>query len=154
MFLLCRSHLQCNFGHGGTFERVRFVRLYDCRQSYDVRLRTSSAKRSPRVELAAKYRDDPFVSSAWTPDTGAEVSVISRDQAEHIGISLDELKPSKMTLWSADGRKMQCMGTCDITLELGAITHTTEVSVIQSLHAPLLSWYDCVKLGILPPEFP
>ncbi|XP_043209539.1 uncharacterized protein LOC122374691 [Amphibalanus amphitrite] len=120
----------------------------------DVRLKNSSVKRSPRIELETMYRGRRPIPTTWTPDTGAEVSVISRDQARLLGVELDDLRPSKTTLWTADGRKMHCMGTCNLTLLLGDVSHSAEISVMESLHTPLLSWHDCVKLGILPPGFP
>ena len=46
------------------------------------------------------------------------------------------------------------MGTCDLTLQLGNVTHTAMIAVLESIHTPLLSWHDCVRLGILPTDFP
>ena len=49
---------------------------------------------------------------------------------------------------------MQCLGTCNITLQLGCIQHTVEAAVIKTLYGPLLSWHDSIRLGILPAEYP
>ncbi|KAF0308281.1 hypothetical protein FJT64_020476 [Amphibalanus amphitrite] len=51
-------------------------------------------------------------------------------------------------------RRLDCVGTCALTLQLGDVIQTVQVSVLRALHSPLLSWHDCIGLGILPASFP
>ena len=52
----------------------------------DVRLQGGSVKRSPQIEIKTLCRDGRTVTSAWTPDTGAEISAISHGHAEQMGV--------------------------------------------------------------------
>ena len=65
-----------------------------------------------------------------------------------------DLSPPTDALYAAGGYELQCHGSFECTLTLGAITATVNVSVVQGLNNPLLSWHDAIALGILPPEFP
>ena len=64
------------------------------------------------------------------------------------------LQPAARRLIRADGKEMDCIGTCDIKLQLGEVKHAVEVAVVRQLNGPLLSWHDCICLGILPITFP
>ncbi|XP_043203833.1 uncharacterized protein LOC122371521 [Amphibalanus amphitrite] len=62
-------------------------------------------------------------------------------------------RPSGADSRSADQtrrRRLDCVGTCALTLQLGDVIQTVQVSVLRALHSPLLSWHDCIGLGILP----
>ncbi|KAF0292307.1 hypothetical protein FJT64_009659 [Amphibalanus amphitrite] len=71
-----------------------------------------------------------------------------------MGVSRADLTPSTSVLWAADSRRLDCVGTCALTLQLGDVIQTVQVSVLRALHSPLLSWHDCIGLGILPASFP
>ena len=71
-----------------------------------------------------------------------------------MGVSRADLTPSTAVLWAADSRRLDCVGTCALTLQLGDVIQTVQVSVLRALHSPLLSWHDCIGLGILPASFP
>ena len=120
----------------------------------DALLQGVSSRRSPQVRLQLQLPGGDWRSTLWTPDTGAETSAVSIRQAESMGVRDANLIPSTATLRAADGRKLDCLGTCDFTLRLGDTTRTVHVSVLRSLHSPLLSWHDCVGMGILPATFP
>ena len=92
-------------------------------------------------------------SSVWALDTGAEISALSLQQAESMGVSRNELTPSTAVMWAADSRRLDCLGMCALTLQLGDVTRTLQVSVLRALHSPLLSWHGCIGLGILPASF-
>ena len=49
---------------------------------------------------------------------------------------------------------MDCLGTGSIQLQLGEVKHAVEVAVVKQFNGPLLSWQDCITLGILPTTFP
>ncbi|KAF0303743.1 hypothetical protein FJT64_024322 [Amphibalanus amphitrite] len=118
------------------------------------RLNSVTAHRSPQVRLQLHLPNGVRRSTVWTPDTGAEISALSLQQAESMGVSRADLTPSTSVLWAADSRRLDCVGTCALTLQLGDVIQTVQVSVLRALHSPLLSWHDCIGLGILPASFP
>ena len=111
-------------------------------------------RRTPQVQLVLHRTDGRRQQTAWTPDTGAKVSVTSLDEATRMGINVKNLAPPTSSLFTADGRELPCLGSCDIVLQLGDIKRTVIVSVVKKLHSSLLSWHDAVHLGILHREFP
>ena len=111
-------------------------------------------RRTPQVQLVLHRTDGRRQQTAWTPDTGAEVSVISLDEAARMGINAKDLSSPIGSLFTADGRELPCLGSRDISLQLGDIKRTVSVSVVKKLHSSLLSWHDAVHLGILHREFP
>ncbi|XP_043228627.1 uncharacterized protein LOC122384887 [Amphibalanus amphitrite] len=114
------------------------------------RLNSVTAHRSPQVRLQLHLPNGVRRTTVWTPDTGAEISALSLQQAESMGVSRADLTPSTAVLWAADSRRLDCVGTCALTLQLGDVIQTVQVSVLRALHSPLLSWHDCIGLGILP----
>ena len=65
-----------------------------------------------------------------------------------------QLQPAVGRLVGADGKEMNCFGTYSVKLQLGEVQHAVEVAVVKQLNRPLLSWHDCISLGILPRTFP
>ncbi|XP_043194744.1 uncharacterized protein LOC122366489 [Amphibalanus amphitrite] len=118
------------------------------------RLNSVTAHRSPQVRLQLHLPNGVRRTTVWTPDTGAEISALSLQQAESMGVSRADLTPSTAVLWAADSRRLDCVGTYALTLQLGDVIQTVQVSVLRALHSPLLSWHDCIGLGILPASFP
>ena len=64
------------------------------------------------------------------------------------------LQPAARRLIRADGKEMDCIGTCGIKLQLGEVKHAVEVAVVRQLNGPLLPWHDCICLRILPSTLP
>ena len=137
---------------GGTSERGPSAR---CTQHVDDVLRRGHlARRTPRVRLQLRRADGRVVETEWTPDTGAETSALSLRSAEKMGLRGEDLQPPAARLLNADNREMECVGTGSVILQLGNVVKKVDVSVIRGLHSPLLSWHDCMDLGILPAGFP
>ena len=120
----------------------------------NARLNSVTAHRSPQVRLELHLPGGVRRTTVWTPDTGAETSAVSLQQVEAMGVRREDLSPSTAVLWAADSRRLDCLGTCALTLRLGDVTCAVRVSVLRFLHSPLLSWHDCIRLGILPATFP
>ncbi|XP_064116668.1 uncharacterized protein LOC135222514 [Macrobrachium nipponense] len=94
-------------------------------------------------------------SVMWTPDSGAETTVIGLENAKSLGIHESSLEPIIMGgLIAADRQPLTNMGTFEAFLTLGNRSTTTVVSVVKEVKGALLSWFDCVALGILPENFP
>ena len=51
-----------------------------------------------------------------------------------MGINVKDLAPPASSLFTADGRELLCLGSCDIALQLGDIKRTVTVSVVKKLH--------------------
>ncbi|KAK4311797.1 hypothetical protein Pmani_011926 [Petrolisthes manimaculis] len=113
-----------------------------------------TARPAPRVVVKATHpagRD----SITWTPDSGAETTVMGFDTAASLGIQTSWLKPAgKESLYAAGNHPLTCLGTFPSRLELGSRQAETVVSVVKEVKGALLSWYDSIALGILPENFP
>ncbi|KAK3869771.1 hypothetical protein Pcinc_024945 [Petrolisthes cinctipes] len=113
-----------------------------------------TARPAPRVVVRATHpagRD----SITWTPDSGAETTVMGFDTAASLGIQTSWLKPAgRESLYAAGNHPLTCLGTFPSRLELGSRQAETVVSVVKEIKGALLSWYDSIALGILPENFP
>ncbi|KAK3868203.1 hypothetical protein Pcinc_026391 [Petrolisthes cinctipes] len=113
-----------------------------------------SARPAPKVLINATHprgRD----AVVWTPDSGAEATVMGLDVAKSLGIPQTLLEaPSCGVLFAAGDYPLTCLGSFTSQLELGDRSTSTVVTVIKEVTGALLSWYDSVALGILPSDFP
>ncbi|KAF0312869.1 hypothetical protein FJT64_016449 [Amphibalanus amphitrite] len=123
-------------------------------QHRDCMIQGLHTTRAPQIQILLHRSDGRRQQTTWTPDTGAEVSVISQEAAKQMGINVKKLTPPSGSLFAADGRELPCLGACQVALQLGSIKRTIAVSVVKKLHSSLLSWHDAVRLGILHKEFP
>ncbi|KAF0298384.1 hypothetical protein FJT64_004250 [Amphibalanus amphitrite] len=88
-------------------------------------------------------------------DSGAEATVIGEDSLSSICVEPAQLEPCIGQPFSAVGRHpLTCIGSFQAALELGDRSTTAAVFVIKEMTGLLLSWFDCVALGILPRDFP
>ena len=71
----------------------------------DVRLRSSSARRSPKVRIETRHGGG-LRSIWWTPDTGAEVSCMGLSQAEQLGVSFSTLPAPTEKFYAANGQEL------------------------------------------------
>ena len=134
--------------------RVSSIRQHksDMKRLPDIHVRGVAARSSPTIVLQLHRQDGSSKDTTWTPDTGAETSAVSASFARKMG--LQQLHPVVGRLIGADGKEMDCVGTCSVDLQLGDVRHAVEVAVVKQLNGPLLSWHDCISLGILPSTFP
>ncbi|KAK3880187.1 hypothetical protein Pcinc_015318 [Petrolisthes cinctipes] len=113
-----------------------------------------TARPAPRVVVRATHpagRD----AITWTPDSGAETTVMGFDTAASLGIQTSWLKPAgRESLYAAGNHPLTCLGTFPSRLELGSRQAETVVSVVKEVKGALLSWYDSIALGILSENFP
>ena len=79
---------------------------------------SDNMKKSPKVKLTVKVGDKAILIDA-TPDTGAEVSVISPYIAKKLGINLNNLYPGHHNMYAANGNKLTCLGTIKSEISLG-----------------------------------
>ena len=124
------------------------------RHLHGLHVRGLSARRTPKVDIEVQHACGQAVIP-WIPDSGAEVCAMSVHQARSIGITMNNLSSPPDRLFGAAGQELDCRGTFQCTLRLGAETASAvTVCVIPNITGALLSWDRCIELGILPPDFP
>ena len=90
-----------------------------------------------------------------TPDSGAEATVMGAAASRAIGISDADLDAGSSEGFSAVGHhRLECIGSFRADITLGSRRASVTVFVIDQLEGMLLSWFDSVTLGLLPPDFP
>ena len=120
----------------------------------DVFVNCISTRPTPTVDVLLSAPGGVF-SVAARADSGAEATVIGEDVLSDIGLDKSKLESCLSQTFSAVGRHpLTCLGSFETTLELGGRSTVATVFVIRELTGLLLSWFDCVALGILPRDFP
>lgn len=120
----------------------------------DVYLNGAASRPAPRIRIHTTH---PAGNAPveWTPDSGAEMTVLGKNVADSLGIRQNMLSPiSGMNLRAAGQQPLTCLGSFSTKLELGNRRATTTVSVVKEVKGALLSWFDSISLGILPSNFP
>ena len=91
----------------------------------------------------------------WLPDSGADVDAVSAESLQKLDQYLPlNLANGRDNVITANGSKLNSMGTVDGTLTLNNRTHETTLHVFGGLHVPLLSQALCVTLDFLEPGWP
>lgn len=98
-----------------------------------------TARPTPQVVVRATHpagRD----AITWTPDSGAETTVMGFDTATSLGIQGSWLKPAgRESLYAAGDHPLTCFGTFPSCLELGSRQAETVVSVVKEVKGALYS---------------
>ena len=91
---------------------------------------------------------------ALVPDSGATISVASKDVAEHLNLKID--KSRKVKLWDIQGNKMTVVGVAPVWIKApGGPTKQLYVAVTSAITSQFqISWKDQVKMHILPADYP
>ncbi|KAF0298588.1 uncharacterized protein FJT64_004040 [Amphibalanus amphitrite] len=120
----------------------------------DVYVNGVSTRPTPPVSVRLSTAAGVFTMAARA-DSGAEATVIGEDSLSSICVEPAQLEPCIGQPFSAVGRHpLTCIGSFQAALELGDRSTTAAVFVIKEMTGLLLSWFDCVALGILPRDFP
>ena len=120
----------------------------------DVYVNGISTRPTPKVDVRLSTPGGVFTVAARA-DSGAEATVIGMDALAAIGVDTSQLETCLSETFAAVGRHpLTCLGSFPATLELGGRSTDVTVFVIRELTGLLLSWFDCVALGILPRDFP
>ena len=90
-----------------------------------------------------------------TPDSGAEITVMSADTAHILGVKDNALsRPPSFDVTAANGQPMRCIGTFKVIIRLDGRAVEDTVYVFNESQGCLLAWYTAQKLGILPDHYP
>ena len=119
----------------------------------DVSTVSRVTRKSPKVRLSVKVGEVTLMLEA-TPDTGAELTVISPDVAKQLGADLRNLHPGNNKLYAANKTKLTCLGSIKSEITLGVRTVSVSLAVVKEVQGFLLSWYHAQDLGILHESYP
>ena len=119
-------------------------------------LRVSAAKISVRrrlkpVTCELRNAKGKFVSVSMFPDTGAEVSTLNPKVVAQLGL---DVEPVKIALQTADETAAQFIGTVRTTLVFKDVEVQNVQFLVLAQGAPLLSLEHCIKVGLIPRNFP
>ena len=90
-----------------------------------------------------------------TPDSGAEATVMGTAVSRSLGLSDADFDTEATEGFSAVGHhRLACRGSFRADVTLGSRRVNVIIFVIDKLDGMLLSWFDSVALGLLPPDFP
>ena len=114
-------------------------------------------RRAPTVSLRVLDDKGQFLSTIdkVIPDGGAEVSVGGLDILKAIGMTEKDLDTSSFDLVMADKTTpLLVIGLVTIVTEYEGITTTLTIVISPEISGLLISWYDCISLGILHADYP
>ncbi|XP_068228046.1 uncharacterized protein [Palaemon carinicauda] len=120
----------------------------------DVYVNSAISQATPKVQIHITH---PAGNSSiiWTPDSGAEATVMGLNVARSLGIYPYMLEPSKIgKLCSAGYQTLNRVGAFTSHLSLSDRQTKAEITVVKEVKGALLSWFDSIALGILPEDFP
>lgn len=118
--------------------------------------RMQSNLQAPKVGIRLRCCEGTYLASLEaTPDSGAEITVMSAEIAHSIGVSDDELSdPPGFEVSAANGQAMRCIGTFRAVVTLGERSVEDTIHVFRESRGLLLAWYTAKNLGILPEHYP
>ena len=120
----------------------------------DVYINSTSSRPTPRIRVHTSHPAGERMIY-WTPDSGAEATVMGLDVARSLGINEKNMDPPNIINLCAAGRQpLTCIGAFTSRLQLGEKYTTTVVFVIKEVRGALLSWFDSIALAVLPRNFP
>ena len=120
------------------------------------RVRVSTIRRtskSPVISLTVNSSKKVATIMA-IPDTGAEVTVVGRRIMRSLNINHADLASGAPLLRAANGTPIQTLGQFTAELSYGGRSTHARITVCDGQEEMLLSWSDCIALGILPNGFP
>ena len=88
------------------------------------------------------------------PDSGVDVSAAGQQLLQHLNEHVNNLLPSEITPWAANGSKMYALGKLMVTLSLKGKQHTEEMHIYPDVPGTIISWKAARALGILPEHYP
>ena len=115
-----------------------------------------SSRRAPTINVEICCKDGTFLATLTAvPDCGAEASIMSTSLLSLIGE--DEMNMSHRgvdKLIAANGFPIKSCGRLNLRIHYKGSETTTPVIVCPEHDGMLLSWFACIELGILQPNFP
>ena len=117
----------------------------------------SAEERSPTITIGCYDGDtNQFLDRITAiPDSGADKSVAGLDTLHALGKSESDLtNKDEDQLVAANSLPLQSVGRLVVAIEYGSRTSRETVIICPQTTGLLLSWHACIRLGILPEEYP
>ena len=109
----------------------------------------------PTISVTVKQKNcDKSSKLSFVPDSGAEITVISKQHFNELGLKRSKLKPPDLAIRAANGTKLDCIGICTADLEYCGTTFEADMYVVTTLKDSLLCWTHLIECKILPPDYP
>ena len=113
---------------------------------------TSQPKRGLRPSRLGAKTATPTITAI--PDSGADKSVAGLDTLHALGKSESDLtNKDEDQLVAANSLPLQSVGRLVVAIEYGSRT-SRETVITPQTTGLALSWHACIRLGILPEEYP
>lgn len=112
---------------------------------------------APTISLQCCDADGAVITTVHnvTPDGGAEVTVAGLNVMRALGVSEGDLASAAFDLVMADkSTPLLAVGEKEITVYYEGITAAITFTFCPEVDGVLLSWFDCVTLGILHEDYP
>ncbi len=130
----------------------RNTATYTVNRHIVIRSIRSSKRRVPTISVHIRPpsgKPDVIIDGV-IPDGGAEVSVAGLDVLHSMGLRETDLPCSTFDLVMADKRaSILSVGQLDVSVKYGGAVATVTVVFCPEMTGLLLSWVDCIALGIL-----
>ena len=101
----------------------------------------------PSVETYLGYQ-------ASLADSGAQISSLSPDVCEKLGLEPEDYLPTEMEISGASGSPLPIQGVILARVQVGRMTTNQAMYVIDNPIGPVLSKKALIDLGIIPKDFP
>lgn len=142
-----------------TLSRSRSRQRYRTEQVDVTPVSVSSLRRhlqAPKISVKIEgHRGAILGCTEATPNSGAEITVMSADTAHMLGMEDAALdRPPSINVTAANGPSMECISTFKAIIHLNERAVEDTVHVFKESRGLLLAWYTAKKLGILPDHYP
>ena len=116
----------------------------------------NSKHQAPKIAVQLNRTSGSFIGIVdATPDSGAEITVMSEETARRLGVRREDLSPPpSIEISAANGQAMNCIGTFKVNISLQGRATEDTVHVFREARGMLLAWYTAKKLDILPAHYP
>ena len=115
------------------------------------------SKRAPKVEIKLRTLDgkEEIGTGMCYPDSAADCSIMGKYTMKGLGIKQQMLgPPDPEGIDAANKSPFTMVGRVKLTLDYFGMTVQDEIHVVKEETDFLVSWDSCIKLGILPENYP
>ena len=115
------------------------------------------SKRAPKVEIKLRTLDgkEEIGTGMCYPDSAADCSIMGEYTMKGLGIKQQMLgPPDPEGIDAANKSPFTMVGRVKLTLDYFGMTVQDEIHVVKEETDFLVSWDSCIKLGILPENYP
>jgi transposase InsO family protein len=119
--------------------------------------RAAAQLKSPQISVkvkSTKGAKSSGISMLATPDTGAEITIMSEAQFKELKVPRKTLREANVEAINADGQAMKLKGMFTAKITYGERSTEATVYISQEVEGFLLDWQVCQKLAVIPKDYP